>query len=291
MAAIAPPPELQLILVPSRMALRHRIVRPVAILCGLVLLSAAALKLYGLNVSPFAQYGWLLTPAVQSSAVAWEVLLGIWLLSGANRFLAWVATVATFAAFAGVSGYLGFIGQASCGCFGVIQASPWAAFAVDVSALVMLALARPGWTGWVDARVGLRSVCSVALLLAVLAGIGIGMFGSVDATLARLRVESLGVSPTFLDFGTGKPGDKLTTTVTVQNWTDQPVRIYGGTSDCTCIATLDLPMTIDSGGWATISVELYVPSATSGQMTRNVELFTNCSKQPTIWLKAGCRVK
>lgn len=112
---------------------------------GVLLLAAAGLKLYGLNVSPFAQYGWLTAPWVQMLAVGWEVVLGLWLLSGAYRAGAWVATVGTFATFAAVSGYLGWIGQASCGCFGVIQASPWHAFAVDVTALALLAVARPDW--------------------------------------------------------------------------------------------------------------------------------------------------
>lgn len=112
---------------------------------GVLLLAAAGLKLYGLNVSPFAQYGWLTALWVQMLAVGWEVVLGLWLLSGACRAGAWVAAVGTFATFAAVSGYLGWIGQASCGCFGVIQASPWHAFAVDVTALALLAVARPDW--------------------------------------------------------------------------------------------------------------------------------------------------
>ena len=45
---------------------------------------------------------------------------------------AWLAALGTFAAFAAVSGYLGWIGVASCGCFGVIKASPWWAFARSV---------------------------------------------------------------------------------------------------------------------------------------------------------------
>jgi hypothetical protein len=114
---------------------RNRLSSVVHTSLGLLLLAAAGLKLYGMNVAPFAQYGWLTAPWVQVLAVLWEVALGLWLLSGAHRAGAWAVAVGTFAAFAAVSGYLGWIGQANCGCFGAIQASPWHAFAVDVVAL------------------------------------------------------------------------------------------------------------------------------------------------------------
>jgi hypothetical protein len=40
------------------------------------------------------------------AAVQWEIVLGLWLLSGAYRTGAWLAAVGTFLAFAAVSGYL-----------------------------------------------------------------------------------------------------------------------------------------------------------------------------------------
>ena len=53
-----------------------------SVLLGTTLLCAAALKLYGWNVAPFAQYGRLLNTSVQFAAVEWEIVLGLWLLSG-----------------------------------------------------------------------------------------------------------------------------------------------------------------------------------------------------------------
>jgi len=267
-----------------------RCIKVASILCGLLLLAAAGLKLYGLNYSPFAQYGRLLTPTVQSFAVVWEVLLGFWLLSGSSRFLSWLAAMATFTGFAVVSGYLGIIGQASCGCLGVIEASPWAAFALDVSALVLLMIGRPPWTGWASCKAGLWWAGGFSALLALIVVIGISVFGSTEAAIARLRGESLGVTPSVLDFGTGKPGDKLTATVTVRNWTDQPVRVLDGTADCTCIATHDLPVTINPGQKAHISVSLNLPS-TTGQLTRVIEFSTDCPHQAKIRLSVGSLVE
>jgi len=270
---------------------RVRFIKAAAILCGLLLLAAAGLKLYGLNYSPFAQYGWLITPTVQSFAVVWEVLLGLWLMSGSIRFLSWLAAMATFTGFAIISGYLGIIGQASCGCLGVIEASPWAAFAVDVSALVMLMIGRPPWTGWTSCQGGLRWVGGFTALLAVVVGVGIYVFGSADAAIARLRGESLRVTPAVLDFGSGTPGVLLTTSVTVRNYTSHPVRLIGGTSDCSCITTQNMPVTIEPGDSTTIGVKMKVPSANAGQLTRWVELFTDCPNQRTLRLTAGCRVE
>ena len=71
-------------------------------------------------------------------------------------------------------------------------------------------------------------------MVAVIAG-GIMLFGSVDATIARLRNEPLSVYPSVVDFGVGKPGELLETTLEIGNWTDRPVRLIGGTVDCTCL--------------------------------------------------------
>ena len=116
----------------------------VRIALGVLLLTAAVLKLAGRNVSAVPQVGWYATPMAQIAAAEWELVLAIWLLSGAYRIGAWLAALATFVTFAGISGYLGWIGVASCGCFGAIHASPWHAFAVDLVPLFLLGVFRPG---------------------------------------------------------------------------------------------------------------------------------------------------
>jgi hypothetical protein len=277
--------------------------RTAFVVSGLILLSAAALKLLGWNVSPFAQYGWLLSPAVQVSAVIWEVLLGFWLLAtvvkattGRNATLPWLFTVLTFLAFAIVSGYLGYIGQANCGCFGLIQASPWTAFGLDVTILGLLALGIPGrvrhteFSGSSSFGTQLKWLGAVAVFLVATTGVGTLVFGSLDVAVAKLRGESLGTDPTVLDFGTGKSGELLSTKVTVRNYTGKPVRLIGGTSDCSCLTTQDMPITIEPGSSANIAVKLKVPAANRGQMNRWIELFTDCPQQRTVRLTAGCVV-
>src|SRR5260221_6888616 len=87
---------------------------------GLLLLTTAVLKLAGRHVSAVPQVGWFATPMVQLAAAEWELVLGVWLLSGWHAIGAWVAAPATFLTFAGGSGYPGWIGVASCGCFGPV---------------------------------------------------------------------------------------------------------------------------------------------------------------------------
>jgi hypothetical protein len=255
---------------------------------GVLLLVAAGLKLYGWNVSPFAQYGWLLSPAVQTVAVGWELFLGVWLLSGTARRWAWVFALLTFTAFALVSGYLGIIGQANCGCFGVIQASPWVAFGVDIAVLALLVLARPRAES-ADA-VGLRWVGGVAAVLVALLATSFLIFGSAEAAVAKLRGQTL-TNTSHLDFGTGTPGTVATATATVHNWTDAPLRLIGGTSDCSCLATQDLPITIPPNGSVEVSVKLKIPAGTPGQLTRSVEFLTDCPKHPRLRLTAGAMVE
>jgi hypothetical protein len=264
----------------------------VRILLGVVLLVAAGLKLYGLNVTVLPRVGWFATPQVQVAAVEWELVLGLWLLSGVYQAGAWLAAVSTFGAFAVVSAYFGWIGVASCGCFGVIKASPWAACAVDVAALALLAVARPDLRAgaWrLPAGFAVVAVGAAAVLLA-LTGVGSWVYGSPQTALARLRGESLTVSSDYVDFGACPAGQMAERVVEVRNWSDRPVRLIGGTSDCSCLTTADLPLTIPPGEARPVTVQLTVPPAKLGALTRVVELWTDNDEHRTIRLQVGCRI-
>lgn len=253
---------------------------------GLVLLAAAGLKLYGLNVAPYAQYGRLLTPTVQFLAVEWEIVLGIWLLTGRKPLAAWCAVLLTFFSFAGVSLHLGVIGQASCGCFGSLRTSPWHAFAVDVTALALVGHARPDFRVLRELNLAqwlatiLRGVGLVGFMLALGAGtIGLTwmIFGSADAALAWLRGERVSIQPRMVDVGEGRPGQTMEAVVQVVNRTNQPVRLLGGNSDCSCVATRDLPVTLAPGETRQISIQIHLPEQT-GFFKRKAFLWTDCEQ-------------
>src|SRR5438874_738097 len=100
---------------------------------------------------------------------------------------------------------------------------------VDLAALLALALARPRSAmpeaeaqrgtltqppRFASASHAIIPLTAAAILLA-LTGVGSWIYGSPAAALSHLRGESLTVSPDYLDFGSGKPGDVIERTVTV----------------------------------------------------------------------------
>lgn len=269
---------------------RHTVVR---VGLGVLLVAAAGLKLYGLGVSAVPRVGWFSQPWVQLAAAEWELVLGAWLLSGVAPRLSWVAALVTFAAFAAVSGYLGWVGVASCGCFGAVEASPWWAFGVDVAAVALPVASRPParsapvpgffrtagtWAGAVGVTCGL------------LAAAGSLLFGSVEAAVARLRGETVTVSPTDIDFGAGKPGERFEATATVANYTGEPVRLIGGTTDCACATVDDFPLTVPPGGKADVRVRLTVIGESGSRLARDVMVRTDCPARPVVRFRIGCRV-
>lgn len=259
---------------------------------GLLLLAAAGLKFYGLGVSAMPSVGWFAQPWVQLAAAEWELVLGLWLISGSYPKGSWFAAVATFLTFAGVSGYLGFSGVVSCGCLGAAQASPWWAFGIDAAALVLLAMAYPRGerVSSNSFGIGVKWAGGVAVLLVVTTVAASAVYGSTEAALARLRGDSLFTEP-YLDLGAGKPGDVLESAAIVRNVSNRPIRLVGGTSDCSCTALRDLPVTIDPGETAAIGVQMNVPPADRGRLTRTVFLRTDDPHQTGVRFRIGCRVE
>jgi len=85
------------------------------------------------------------------------------------------------------------------GCFGTIEAAPWHAFALDVAALVLLAVGQPSWRAmqtvprgalWRIVSPAAHFVLGVWAIFACFVGIGAWAYGSPEAALARLRGET-----------------------------------------------------------------------------------------------------
>jgi hypothetical protein len=62
--------------------------------------------------------------------------------------------------------------------------------------------------------------------------------------------------------------------VEVRNWTNQPVRVIGGTSDCSCVVIDDLPVTIAPGDGCVISIRIRPPEG-RGAFNRKAFLLTD----------------
>ena len=243
---------------------------------GTLLLLAAALKTQGLALEPVGRVGLFTLPEVELAVIGFEAFLGFWLWSGKNPAGAWIISVLTFSAFAGVSFYLGWVGQSSCGCFGALAMSPWYAFALDLLILVMLAVGfpdlRPLWASPTRSLVNAMrpvawGVVGIAINLGLLLILAHTIFGSVPSALAYLRGERISVHPRMVEIEEGVPGETRKVKVEVANWTDEPIRLIGGTTDCACTVLGDLPVTIPARETRTVTVDIFL-SARPGIYTR-----------------------
>src|SRR4051812_4692196 len=121
--------------------------RSMSVLIGLLLAASAALKFVdiagGRDQSARLWLDLLL--------ILFEFALGLGLVFARRRGGLWLIALVTFLVFVAYNLHAIRIGQASCGCFGAVQTSPWAALVIDLCALVALAVwavadrRRPGW--------------------------------------------------------------------------------------------------------------------------------------------------
>jgi hypothetical protein len=101
---------------------------------GAVLLVTAVLKTYHAVVQPMDSTA----QAAAYALIVAESVWGMWLVIGEPNILAWRITVAGFTALAGVSAIKAWGGATSCGCFGVIDVSPWFTLTFDLGVLAAL---------------------------------------------------------------------------------------------------------------------------------------------------------
>ena len=196
--------------------------------------------------------------------VEFEVFLGLWLLSGFRPLGSWFLALSAFVAFAGVSFYLGWVGQSSCGCFGRLSPSPWYTFGLDVGIIAALFAARPDLGSLKDKP---RSTLTGAVVPAGFAlaggaaffGLFIGLayftFGSVRGAVAYFRGERVSVLPRLVEAGDGLSGERRKVKIELGNWTDKPIRLIGGTADCSCTVLNDLPLTIPPKEVRAVSID------------------------------------
>jgi hypothetical protein len=236
---------------------------------GIVLLVAAAAKIHGLAVSPVSPVGFFSQAWVQVAVVQLEILLGLWFLTGKAPALAWLSALSLFGAFATITFYEAIVGQASCGCMGKIEVNPWIAFALDSVALALLLWCMPTRDVWAKSLQSAPTAWLGESLWALIGSValvggfsvaGLVWLGSVDAALAVLRGDIVSVEPSFVDLGQAAAAETREAKIQVTNRLAKPLTIIGGTSDCSCVATRDLPIELEPGATATLHVRVRYPN-------------------------------
>ena len=115
----------------------------IRVILAAVLISAAVLKGYQLATGPVLGTGLFSSRILLIAVVEFEWLLGVWLITDLFPKWAWRVALGCFGLFASVSLYKGLSGDASCGCFGQVDVSPWWTLALDLAAVVALLLWSP----------------------------------------------------------------------------------------------------------------------------------------------------
>jgi hypothetical protein len=244
----------------------------------LVLLTAAGLKLYGLQASAVPQVGWLAHPSIQSAAVVVELLLGGWLLAGVVPRLAWAATVVTFGTFAVLSGLAAVNGQPTCNCFGPLAVSPWWVFGLDATILAALLT----WRAPATASAARHPPIVLMIASATVAG---WQLPTLYARVAAWAVGTVAVDgPTWLS---EMPAGATTThDITVRNHGRSTVHIVGGSADCSHHWT-GLPTALPPGDATLITFVIRAPRDAAGTYFRQVQLYTDRPEQPRLSLPVG----
>jgi hypothetical protein len=252
----------------------------------MLLLVAAMAKMVGLRADPVADAGLLREPGFVLAIIEWEIVLGLALLAG--RFAAIVrwCTILTFLVFAVISLRSARAGWASCGCFGSVLINPWIVFGLDVAVLVCLVVCRPvvsqeGFPMHRATRIGVLAALFFAAVLSILTAV----FGSLPQAISRLRGDEVSATPRTIDLGSQGAGTSVTTEIGLTNLTDRAIRVAGGTSDCRCVATDDLPFILAPGESRPVAVRLSLPASASGKFVRRAWFWTDAAERRIeFWL-------
>jgi len=267
--------------------------RPLSLVLGIFLLTTAALKAHGLTIDPLAQDSFLSSPRLLVATIEIEIIVGLWLLSGWWPRVAWLITLTFFAVLAGVSLYLALARQTSCGCFGEIPVNPWLTFALDLTIIGALLLARPMDSLELPSLASLPALLKIgggsAGLLALFSGFFLVAFDNPIKALARLRGEPIAVVPSISQLGDGIHGEIRSFSVQLTNYTEGPICIIGGTANCSCIATDDLPLCVGAGETRSLNVRL-VFRGSPGRFVHHFILYTDSREQPVVIARITGRV-
>jgi hypothetical protein len=272
----APPPNATL---PRR---GYEILR---VVLGVGLLVTAALKAHAMFAGTSSPDVVFSSPRLQIATIEIEIALGIWLLSRRAVRIAWASALVFFALLASVSLWMAIDGQADCGCLGAVHANPWWMFGFDAAAVVALCLLRPRRSFSWDQVPWLMEVLKVsgggALILVLAGAVFLLIVDDPDDAFARLRGESVSLSPAVADAGEGVSRETHEITYHLRNHTDHEIRVIGARADCRCVTTRDLPLTIPPGESRPVGIGVRY-GGRSGSFQHQFVLYVDDERQPLI---------
>lgn len=211
----------------------------VPVVLGLVLLAAGGLKAHEVVVEPavgetFWGSRWFLAGLVE-----FELLLGMWLISGWQASQARKVALATFSVFLVVAVYRAANGASSCACFGRLEVSSRFAVVLDIGALVAISVWIPGPRDTTTKGARAKAVLSLILLLILL------LAGAPLVILSRQdKAAPLQPSSSVIDMGEMLASGTGEVQFTLQNRGTVATEVSRIEASCSCL-TVRVPGRIE----------------------------------------------
>jgi hypothetical protein len=121
-------------------------------------------------------------------------------------------------------------------------------------------------------------------------GLASWAYGSADAALAHLRRERISIRPPIASLGQAQAGQRIRIEIEVVNRVDRTIRVIGGTSDCSCVTTMDLPTSLAPREARRITVVVRLPSA-QGVFQRRAFIWTeDRGRAGVVWFDLSARI-
>ena len=122
---------------------------------------------------------------------------------------------------------------------------------------------------WMATTLVLLNLGLAALLLA-----GVHGFGSVASAVAYLRGNRLIPDEFAKNIGSATEAGHPSVTFCLTNWTQQPIKVLGAQTSCTCLMASDLPAVVPPQGQFTLRLSARAKSGL-GPYSTQVRLFTD----------------
>lgn len=131
-------------------------------------------------------------------------------------------------------------------------------------------------------------VAGLTVVLVVLAfGVAILRLGSVAAVLAWARGSSAHVLAEPVVLEGVAPGTEVSAGLRVRNVSERPVRVLGGTCDCSCGVLHDLPVLLDPHERREIRITVTTPRQAGGRFHHKICLYLSSPGPPLVTYVSG----
>ncbi len=115
-------------------------------------------------------------------------------------------------------------------------------------------------------------------------------FGSLYHALLYAGGARVTIEPRAVTVPEGKEGDAREVVFLIRNLTDNPVRVVGVTTSCTCVSTERLPVVLPARGAKELHVALRLAKSPTGSIVQSVIYHTDHPAAPNLAVTVTGRV-